>query len=84
MAKKRKKTRARQAPRMYARGAPPGAGLANPAMANPAAPALHKNKARLTGKQLREEYWYVYNDLKRIAVISGVLFAILIILSFFL
>ena len=65
---------------MYPRGAPPRGA----AIAHPAAPALQGKKARLTGEQLREEYWYVYNDLKRIVVIAGALFALLIILSFFL
>lgn len=41
-----------------------------------------ETRSTMSGDELREEYWYVYNDLKRIAVISGVLFAILIALAF--
>ena len=36
----------------------------------------------MSGAEWREEYWYVYNDLKRIAMLAGTLLAILIVLSF--
>jgi len=40
--------------------------------------------APTTSQELREEYWYVYNDLKRIAVLAGTLLVVLIGLSFVL
>lgn len=38
----------------------------------------------MSGDELREEYWYVANDLKRILVIASTLFVVLIVLSFVL
>jgi aspartate/methionine/tyrosine aminotransferase len=38
--------------------------------------------ARATGESLAEQYAYVYDDLKRIAILAGAMFAILIALSF--
>lgn len=83
--KKSRRGRARQTPRMYPRGAPTSSSVkigrqqreVDEAVA-PTAPAP------TTGQELREEYWYVYNDLRRIAVVAGALFVILIGLSFFL
>ena len=40
--------------------------------------ALAKEKVA----ELAEEYRYVYSDLKRIAILAGTMFAVLIILSF--
>ena len=37
---------------------------------------------RPTGIDLAEQYSYVYDDLKRIAILAGTLFAVLIALSF--
>lgn len=40
-------------------------------------------RAPVAGQMIRpEEYTYVYSDLKRIAVLGGGIFAVLIILSF--
>jgi hypothetical protein len=38
--------------------------------------------ARATGESLAEQYAYVYDDLKRIAILAGAMFAILITLAF--
>jgi hypothetical protein len=38
--------------------------------------------AKPTGIDLAEQYSYVYDDLKRIAILAGTLFAVLIALSF--
>ena len=84
--KKSRKKRSRKAPKMH------------PAVA-PAATSTTADVARVeevkksagttqtgttTSEDLRQEYWYVYNDLKRIAVVAGALFAVMIGLSFFL
>lgn len=39
-------------------------------------------RARATGESLAEQYAYVYDDLKRIAILAGAMFAILVALSF--
>lgn len=53
---------------------PEGAGLP-PGMALP---------SQRTVTDFREQYTYVYQDLKRIAILGGAMFAVLIILSFVL
>lgn len=83
MAKKSSKRRPRRAPKMYPKGAPTSSSVKARPSAQTAEEKPTGDKAtRATSEELREEYWYVYNDLKRIVVISGVLFAILIGLSF--
>lgn len=83
--KKLRKGRARRSPQMYPKGAPTSSSVKierqrreSDETVAPTAPAP------ATGQELREEYWYVYNDLKRIAIVAGTLFVILIGLSFFL
>ncbi len=41
-----------------------------------------KAEPSLEAVALAEQYPYVYDDLKRIAILAGIMFAILIILSF--
>lgn len=80
--KKSRKGRARQAPRMYPKGVPtPKSGRPSEAVEDQPGRATG---VAMTGAQLQEQYWYVYNDLKRIAMVAGTLFAILIVLSFFI
>ncbi len=48
-------------------------------------PTVAKEPEALAGEkaaELAEEYRYVYSDLKRIAILAGTMFAVLIILSF--
>jgi hypothetical protein len=82
MAKKSRKARARRAPRMYPKGAP----TSSTARARPREDQVPEEEPEvettLTSSELRDEYWYVYNDLKRIATIAGVLFGLLIVLAF--
>lgn len=84
----RNKSRAgryRQVPGTYPRGAPTsGSVRVRRARGEVEESRLPKTSTTLTSDELREEYWYVYNDLKRIAVVAGTLFAILIVLSFFI
>lgn len=86
MAKKSAKRRPRRAPKMYPKGAPTSSSVKSRSPVEKAKkPASGKTeKETMSAEELREEYWYVYNDLKRIAAISGVLFGILIILTFVL
>lgn len=83
MAKKSRRGRSRRAPKMYPKGAPTSStvkvGRAGP---QPKEPSVQEKTSTLTSDELREEYWYVYNDLKRIGAVAGVLFAVLIVLSF--
>jgi len=85
--KKSRKGRARRAPKMYPKGAPTSstvrAGRAQREVEDTAATTTSAT-ASATSQELREEYWYVYNDLKRIAVLAGTLLVILIGLSFIL
>jgi len=52
------------------------------------APPREEKRAEVKGKPsveavaLAEQYPYVYDDLKRIAILASIMFAILIILSF--
>ncbi|MFQ5592910.1 MAG: hypothetical protein ACE5HA_02045 [Anaerolineae bacterium] len=84
--KKSRRGRARRAPKMYPKGAPTsstiraGRAQREEESTDTTTPAT----APATSQELREEYWYVYNDLKRIAVVAGTLFVILIGLSFVL
>lgn len=85
MAKKSRKGRSRRAPKMYPKGAPTSSSVKmrqRQEVVEEKSP--RETTSTLTSDELREEYWYVYNDLKRIAAISGVLFAILIGLTFVL
>ncbi len=83
MAKKSSKKRARRAPKMYPKGAPTSSSVrARPAVREVAEEPVRQAPSKTSSEDLREEYWYVYNDLKRIALISSTLFAILIGLSF--
>ncbi len=81
--KKSRKKRSRRAPQMYPKGAPTtSATRSAPPRTQVAATPEREATTTMSGDELREEYWYVYNDLKRIAVVAGALFAILIALSF--
>jgi hypothetical protein len=59
-------------------------------VATPEAPSMLKEERRVvpagptraTGIDLGKQYGYVYDDLKRIAILAGTMFAILILLSF--
>lgn len=84
--KKSRRGRARRAPSMYPKGAPTSSSVRpGQRQRDDFEPASASTKPEsLTGEELREEYWYVYNDLKRIAMVAGVLFVILIGLSFFI
>lgn len=75
MAKKRRSRRRqkRRAPVATARPTPPREERTG-AKAEPGVEAV----------ALAEEYPYVYADLRRIAILAGTMFAILIILSFFI
>ncbi len=74
MAKKRRSRRRRKkrAPVAAARSAPPRGEERAEAKAEPGVEAV----------PLAEQYPYVYGDLKRIVILAGTMFAILIILSF--
>lgn len=75
MAKKRRSQRRRgkkRAPVAAARSAPPREEKRAEVKAEPSLEAV----------ALAEQYPYVYGDLKRIAILAGIMFAILIILSF--
>ena len=75
MAKKRRSRRRkkkRRAPVAAARSAPPREERRAETKAEPSVEAV----------ALAEQYPYVYDDLKRIAILAGTMFAILIILSF--
>jgi hypothetical protein len=83
--KKSRKGRARKAPKMYPKGAPTSTSVkAGGPKQSVDEPSASTTRATATGKELREEYWYVYNDLKRIAMVAGTLLAVLIVLSFFI
>jgi aspartate/methionine/tyrosine aminotransferase len=76
MAKKSRRARRRREARA---GAKPGSvSGAEKAVKVGGSPGL----ARATGESLAEQYAYVYDDLKRIAILAGAMFAILIALSF--
>ncbi|MFQ5859487.1 MAG: hypothetical protein ACE5LU_28140 [Anaerolineae bacterium] len=83
MAKKSRKGRYRRPPQMYPKGAPTSSSVkvGRPGQKVRGTPARESTSLR-SSDELRAEYWYVYNDLKRIAVVAGALFAILIGLSF--
>lgn len=72
--KKSRRARRKRAVRATRTGAAASAGLEKKA----AAPG----PARATAMDFAEQYDYVYDDLKRIAVLAGAMFAILIALSF--
>lgn len=75
MAKKRRSQRRRgkkRAPVAAARSAPPRDEKRAEVKAEPSPEAV----------ALTEQYPYVYSDLKRIAILAGTMFAILILLSF--
>lgn len=76
MAKKRRSRRRREkkkrAPVAATRSAPPREEKKAEVKAEPSVEAV----------ALAEQYPYVYDDLKRIAILAGAMFAILIVLSF--
>jgi hypothetical protein len=80
MAKKSRK--ARRAPKMYPKGAPTSSTVRMAPGQDEVEVEEPEAQATLTSSELRDEYWYVSNDLKRIAMISGILFAVLIVLAF--
>ena len=56
-----------------------------PAPAPAPSPTVAKEPEAMTEEkaaELAEEYRYVYSDLKRIAILAGTMFAVLIVLSF--
>ena len=68
---------------MYPKGAPTSTSVKVQGAAETSEEKIpRQKKSTLSADELREEYWYVYNDLKRIALIAGVLFALLIVLAF--
>lgn len=75
MARKSRRARRRRAARAAARA---GA-VSTPAEARKAEAA---EPGRATTVDFGEQYGYLYDDLKRIAVLAGTMFAILIVLSF--
>lgn len=80
MAKKSRKSR--RAPKMYPKGAPTSSTVRVAPGQEQVEEEEPEDQSTLTSSELRDEYWYVYNDLKRIVAISGVLFAVLIVLAF--
>jgi hypothetical protein len=76
MAKKSRRARSRRASKKGARTAT----APSPTEATLRTPAT---QARATAAQgFSEQYAYVYDDLKRIAILAGTLFAVLVALSF--
>ena len=65
-----------------ASGAP--AAPAAPAAARPAWSSGQRMAARSTGTIRSEDYRYIYSDLRRIGILAGSVFAILVVLSFVL
>lgn len=87
MARKSRKGRSRRAPKMYPKGAPTSSSVKvgqQVEVREEEERAASETSSTMTSQELREEYWYVYNDLKRIGMVAGTLFAVLIVLSFFL
>lgn len=79
--KKRDKRQKRSAPRMHPKAAPPAASRPKKTAVGKAAPT---SVAHITESDLSTQYAYVMQDLKRIGVLAGSLFAFLIALSFVL
>ena len=79
--KKRSKRQKRSAPRMHPKAAPPSASRSAKAAPGKAAPT---SVAHIAESDLGTQYAYVVQDLKRIGVLAGSLFAFLIALSFVL
>jgi hypothetical protein len=73
-----KKTRRSRRKRKAARTRVPSAGQQQPAPVKKAAVA----KASSAKVDLAEEYHYVFSDLRRIAIIAAVMFALLFALAF--
>lgn len=78
----RKSRKSRRAPKMYPRGAPTSSTVRTGPRPAQVEQEEVEEQAKLSSSELRDEYWYVYNDLRRILMISSVLFAVLIVLAF--
>jgi hypothetical protein len=76
MAKKARRSRRK---RKTARTSVPSAGQPQPAPVQKAAVAARASSAKV---DLAEEYHYVFSDLRRIAIIAAVMFALLFALAF--
>ena len=80
MAKKRRKRRKHTPPRIHPKAAPPRSAPAQGRPPERSAPKM----ATAPSTDLSLQYAYIVEDLKRIALLAGILFAILIALSFVL
>ena len=67
---------------MYPKGAPTSTSVRVEDMVASGEMQTSRPVRTLSGEELRQEYWYVYNDLRRIAIIAGALFVVLIVLAF--
>ena len=83
MAKKSRRAKKRtKKKRSVPAGRPKQTAPAPSPIAAKATESLAKEKEKAKTAKLAEEYRYVYSDLKRIAILAGVMLAALIILSF--
>ena len=80
LAKKRRKRRKHTPPRIHPKAAPPSSAPAQGRTPRQSAPKV----AAAPSIDLSLQYAYVVEDLKRIALLAGILFAVLIALSFVL
>ncbi|HID85937.1 MAG TPA: hypothetical protein EYP55_00990 [Anaerolineae bacterium] len=80
---RRKARKKRRIPRPVPRGVSAPAPVA-PAARRAEVPQEAALPGRRTAADFREQYHHVYQDLKRIAILAGAIFAMLIILSFVL
>lgn len=78
MAKKSRRARRRRAKRTASKPQPPS----EPVGGAQGALVEESGLSRATTASLTEQYGYVYDDLKRIAILAGAMFAILIALAF--
>ncbi|MFQ6059079.1 MAG: hypothetical protein ACE5MB_09415 [Anaerolineae bacterium] len=82
---RRKARKGRRARRSFPRGAPTSTTVSPVAVPREVrVPQEMALPSQRTAVDFREEYYYVYQDLKRIALLAGTMFAVLIILSFVL
>lgn len=78
---RRKPRKKKRTPQPRPRGAPAPTPVA-PVPQKARVPQETALPSRHAAADFREQYTYVYQDLKRIAILAGAMFAVLIILSF--
>ena len=81
--KRKKKGAYRPTPANLAQPAASAAPAA-PAAARPAWSSGQRTATRSTGTIRAEDYRYIYSDLRRIGILAGSVFAVLVVLSFVL